>query len=75
MMSGVAQVMGMKPILRFFFSMVPLSWAIAWRLAIGSTLEIAAIAVPLPTARRKRRRTASCGKTALTRLASMKSLE
>ena len=59
MISGVAQVIGMKPIFSSFFSSAPLSCAMACRLATGSTLAMAAMAVPLPTARRKRRRTAS----------------
>jgi hypothetical protein len=76
MISGVAQVVGMKPIFRSFFSSAPpLSWAMACRLATGNTLPMAAMALPLPTARKKRRRTASCGNSALTRLASMKSLD
>ena len=74
MMSGVAQVMGMKPILRSFFSIGPLSCAMACRLATGSTLAIAAEAVRRPTALRKRRRRASCGNSALTRAASTKRL-
>ena len=79
MISGVAQVIGMKPILRLVFSsspgFLPASCAIACMLATGSRLEMAAIAVPLPTARKKRLRTSSCGKMALTKVASMKALE
>ena len=79
MISGVAQVIGMKPIFRLVFSsepgFLPASCAMACMLATGSRLEIAAMAVPLPTARRKRRRTASCGKIALTSVASMNALE
>ncbi len=74
MISGVAQVIGMKPIFRSVFSSAPFSCAMACRLATGSTLAMAAMAVPLPTARRKRRRTSSCGNSALTRVASMNSL-
>ena len=74
MISGVAQVIGMKPIFKSFFSSAFLSWAMACRLARGSTLPMAAIAVPLPTARRKRRRMSSCGNRALTSVASMNSL-
>ena len=74
MIRGVAQVIGMKPIFRSFFSSAPFSWAMACRLATGNTLAMAAMAVLLPTARRKRRRTASWGKMALTRVASMNSL-
>ena len=71
MISGVAQVMGMKPIFRSFFSGAPLSCAIACRLAMGSTLPMAAIAVRRPTARRNLRRCASCGKSAFISVASM----
>ena len=74
MMSGVAQVMGMKPIFRLVFSSAPFSWAMACMLATGNTLAMAAMAVLLPTAFRKRRRTASCGNNALTSVASMNSL-
>ena len=64
MMMGVAQVMGMKPTLRSFFSGAPL-WAKASRAAAsGNTEEIAAIAVAAPTVFRNRRRWASTGKTA-----------
>ncbi len=42
--------------------------------AVGAGTARAAIAVPLPTARRKRRRWASCGNSALTSVASMNSL-
>ena len=64
MMSGVAQVMGMKPTLRSFFSSLPFSCAMASRAPRGKTLAMAAIAVFAPTARRKRRRSASFGKSA-----------
>ena len=64
MMIGVAQVIGMKPIFRSFFSGAP-PWAKASRATpSGSTDEIAAIAVPAPTVLRKSRRWASTGKTA-----------
>ena len=59
MISGVAQLIGMKPIFRFFFSSGPFSSAIACSDCSGSTLAMAAIAVPMPTALRKRRRVAS----------------
>jgi hypothetical protein len=74
MISGVAQVMGMKPIFRSFFSSGALSWAMACSAPMGSTLAMAARAVLAPTAFRKPRRTLSTGNSALTRLASMKSL-
>ena len=73
MISGVAQVMGMKPIFRSFFSSAPVvPCAIACSDAMGSTLEMAAIAVLRPTAFRKRRRSASCGNSAFTSAASTK---
>ena len=74
MINGVAQVIGMKPILRLVFSSAPFSCAMACRLATGSTLAMAAMAVPLPTARRKLRRTSSWGNMALTSVASINSL-
>ena len=64
MMMGVAQVMGMKPTLRSFFSGAP-PWAKASRaVASGNTEEMAAIAVAAPTFFRNSRRWASTGKTA-----------
>ena len=64
MMMGVAQVMGMKPTLRSFFSGAP-PWAKASRaVASGNTEAIAAIAVAAPTFFRNSRRWASTGKTA-----------
>ena len=48
MMSGVAQVIGMKPTLRSFFSSLPLSCAIASSAPNGKRLAIAADAVPPP---------------------------
>src|SRR5688572_16790154 len=64
MMMGVAQVMGMKPTLRSFFSGAP-PWAKASRaVAKGKTEAIAAIAVAAPTFFRNSRRWASTGKTA-----------
>ena len=79
MISGVAQVMGMKPIFRLVFSrepaFLPASCAMACMLATGNTLAMAAMAVPLPTARKKSRRTFSCGKIAFIKVASMNSLE
>jgi hypothetical protein len=67
MMSGVAHVIGMKPIFKFVFSSGPLSCAMACKLATGNTLAMAAMAVFLPTARKKLRRSASCGNKALTK--------
>ena len=73
MMSGVAQVIGMKPIFKLGFSRGPFSCAMACRLATGSTLAMAAMAVFWPTARKKFRRSWSCGNKALTKVASMNS--
>ena len=73
MMSGVAQVIGMKPILRLVFSKGPLLCAKACKLATGNTLAMAAMAVFLPTARKNRRRSSSCGNSDLTKVASMNS--
>src|SRR6266850_5723134 len=64
MISGLAQVMAMKPILRSFFSGVALSWAIASSAPNGKMEETAAIAAEEPTAWRKRRRVSSLGKSA-----------
>ena len=67
----------MKPIFRSFFSSGPFSWAMACRLVsapAGKAAAMAAIALRLPTAFRKVRRTGSCGKMALTNVASMNSL-
>lgn len=75
MISGVAQLMGMKPIFRLVFSSGPRSSAIACSDVSGSTLEMAAIAVPTPTAWRKRRRVTSLGKSARTAAASTKSCD
>ena len=71
MISGLAQVMGMKPIFSSFFSSGFLSWAMACSDAMGSTLAMAPIAVRRPTALRKARRTGSCGNSALISVASM----
>ncbi len=57
MMIGVAQVIGMKPTLRSFFSGGPsLSWARALAAATGKTEASAAVAVEAPTRRRNSRR-------------------
>src|SRR5690606_6018575 len=65
MMIGVAQVMGMKPIFRRVFSRGPEDSRNACLAAArGKKLPIADSAVPAPTARKKRRRTASCGNSA-----------
>src|SRR5258708_35948323 len=74
MMRGVAHVIGMKPMLRFFFSSGALSCAIVWREAKGKRVEIAAAAVGAPTAWRNRRRWLSLGKSALSAAASRFSL-
>ena len=76
MMSGVAQVMAIKPILMLLFSSEPFfSCAIACNWLIGNREEIADIAVAPPTARKKLRRTLSCGNNAFTKVASTKSCE
>src|SRR5882672_1607485 len=64
MMSGVAQVIGMKPIFRSFFSSAPLSCAIASSAPKGTRPEIAASAVDEPIADRNRLRVASSGNSA-----------
>ena len=66
MMIGVAQVMGMKPTFRSFFSGAA-AWAKAsMAVPSGKNCEIAARAVEAPTARRKARRALSCGMSART---------
>ena len=70
MISGVAQVMAMKPIFRSFFSSGPGVAAIASSAPIGSSEAIAARAVFAPTAFRKRRRSVSFGNSALTSVLS-----
>ena len=74
MMRGDAQVIGMKPSLRSFFSSgpMPLSWAMASSAPSGKSEAIAARAVLAPTALKKPRRTLSTGNSALTMVASMK---
>src|SRR5262245_63350186 len=64
MMIGVAQVIGMKPTLRSFFSMAPPCANTSVAVRSGKTCESAASAVEAPTALRKLRRAASCGNTA-----------
>ena len=65
MMIGLAQVMAMKPILRFGFSNGPAaSAAIAVMPSSGRNCEIAASAVEAPTALRKERRWRASGNTA-----------
>jgi hypothetical protein len=64
MMSGVAQVIGMKPIFKSVFSGLPLACASASSAPNGKNVESTALAVEAPTARRKRRRTASTGNSA-----------
>ncbi len=80
MISGVAQVIAMKPIFRSRFSsgpppFAPPSCAIASSAPSGSSEVIAARAVVAPTACRKRRRRGSLGSSAFTSVASMKSRE
>ena len=64
MIRGLAQVIGMKPTLRSFFSGVPLVWAMASRAPKGTSEEIAAQAVEAPTAERNLRRSPSWGNRA-----------
>ena len=66
MMMGVAQVMGMKPTLRSFFSGAG-AWAnTSVAVPSGKNCEMAASAVEAPTARRNARRPASSGNSART---------
>ncbi len=64
MISGLAQVIEMKPIFRSFFSGGFFSCAMASSAPNGKTEATAAYAVDAPTARRKRRRVASPGMSA-----------
>jgi hypothetical protein len=64
MMIGVAQVIGMKPTLRSFFSIAPPCANTSVALRSGKTCDTAASAVEAPTALRKLRRAASLGNTA-----------
>ena len=64
MMIGVAQVIGMKPTFRSFFSGVPACANTSVAVLIGKNCESAASAVEAPTDFRKARRAASCGNTA-----------
>ena len=64
MMIGVAQVIGMKPTLRSFFSGVPACANTSVAVLIGKNCETAASAVEAPTDFRKARRAASCGNIA-----------
>lgn len=75
MISGVAQVIAMKPIFRSVFSSGFLSCAIACNDATGSTFASAARAVLAPTARKKARRTSSTGNSAFISVASTKSCD
>ena len=62
MMIGVAQVIGMKPTFRSFFSIAP-PWAkTSVAVFSGKNCESAASAVEAPTLFRNARRTASFGK-------------
>ena len=63
-MIGVAQVIGMKPTLRSFFSSGPPCAKASVAAPSGRNCEMAASAVEAPTACRKARRVASCGKSA-----------
>ena len=64
MMMGVAQVMGMKPTLSLVFSSGPGEAKASFTVPSGRKVEIAAIAVLVPTARMKLRRVSSCGNSA-----------
>ncbi len=64
MMIGVAQVIGMKPTLRSFFSSLAPCAKTSVAVLSGKNCEIAASAVEAPTLFRKARRAASFGKIA-----------
>ncbi len=64
MMMGVAQVIGMNPTLRSFFSGAAASANTAVAVSSGKRWESAASAVDAPTDLRKARRAASLGKIA-----------
>ncbi len=64
MMIGVAQVIGIKPTLRSFFSAVPASAKTSLAVRSGKNCEIAASAVDAPTDFRNARRAASFGNIA-----------
>ena len=64
MMIGVAQVIGMKPTLRSFFSGVPACAKTSVAVFSGKNCDSAASAVEAPTDFRKARRAASCGNIA-----------
>ena len=64
MMIGVAQVIGMKPTLRSFFSGTPPCAKTSVAVLSGKNCEIAASAVEAPTDFRNARRAASCGNIA-----------
>ena len=64
MMIGVAQVIGMKPTLRSFFSIAPPCANTSVAVPSGKNCEIAASAVEAPTDFRNARRAASFGNTA-----------
>src|SRR5712671_3942398 len=67
MMIGVAQVIGIKPILSCFFSIAPgVDKASSAAFSIEKISEIAASVVPIPTAARNARRDAASGSTART---------
>ncbi len=64
MMMGVAQVIGMNPTLRSFFSIGPPCANTSVAVASGKNCASAASAVEAPTDLRKARRAASCGNIA-----------
>ena len=64
MMIGVAQVIGMKPTLRSFFSSGAACANTSVAVVSGKNCESAASAVEAPTDLRNARRAASCGNTA-----------
>ena len=64
MMIGVAQVIGMKPTLRSFFSSGPPCANTSVAVLSGKNCETAASAVDAPTDFRNARRATSCGNIA-----------
>ena len=65
MMIGVAQVIGMKPILRVFFSIGPAPWAkTSVAVSIGKNCPSAAKRPAEPTERNSARRVVDCGNAA-----------
>ena len=61
MMIGVAQVMGMKPILSAVFSSLPVSASASATIPVGMMRSSAASAVAAPIVAMKARRRGACG--------------